>query len=250
MQSDYFIGRHDYRELTMGEKTAWFLAAIGAGLAFIVYKWGNPIVAAQIAENWASNVIGRGNQLSFSTLSNGIVEEIPSVLTDMATGVLGFNADLDTYSLARMGRSEGVDGEEYRMHVLLNDLASLQAQYGGGVYSSITALLIHSKIAAANGHYSAQNEGKRYSTAHDPFESDYALAQKVLSDRAAGTDIAQGATKFVDKSGPFYVHDPSTGETVKTDYQGIVDAWGAQGFTPIDNLPNATSNFVIFVKSA
>jgi hypothetical protein len=228
----------------MSDRTAWFLAGVGGILAFVVWKWGNPIVAAQIAENWAENLIGRGNALSQSTLSNGIVEEIPSVLQDMATAVLGFNAELDTYSLARMGRSEGVDGEEYRMHVLLNDLADLQRTYGTGVYSSITALLIHSKIAAADGHYSSQDEGKRYSTAHDPYEADYALAQKVLVDHASGEDPTGGAIKFVDKSGPFYVD----GE--KTDYDGLVAAWAANGLTPDDSLPNATTNFVVFRRNA
>lgn len=245
----------------MTEKQAWILAGAGVGLAWILWKYGNPIVAAQIAESWAVNLVGRGNQLSQSTLSSGIVEELPSVLVDMATAVLGFNADPDAYSLARMGRSEGVDGMEYRMHVALNDLAALQAQYGTGVYSSITALMTHSRNTntitlpdgskiGPNGRYSAQNEGKRYSTAHDPFEGDYALAQKVMADNAAGTDPTGGATKFVDKSGPFYVNDPSTGKTVETDYAGIVAAWGAQGYTPNDALPGATSNFVVFTKTA
>lgn len=227
----------------MNAKEWWILGGIAA-LGFVLFKWGNPIVAAQLAENWAVNLVGRGNQLSFSTLSNGIVEEVPSVLIDMTTAVLGFDADSDTYSLARMGRSEGVDGEEYRMHVLLNDLADLQATYGTGVYSSVTALLIHSKIAAADGHYSAQSEGKRYSTAHDPFEADYALAQKVMVDHASGNDPTGGAVKFVDKSGPFYV------DGAKTDYDGIVTAWAAQGLTPDDSLPNATTNFVVFRRTA
>lgn len=234
----------------MNARDWWIAGGIAAILGIVFWKWGNPIVAAQIAENWAVNLVGRGNQLSFSTLSNGIVEEVPSVLVDMATGVLGFDAEMNTYSLARMGRSEGVDGMEYRMHVALNDLAALQAQYGFGVYSSITALMIHSKKDAANGHYSSQDEGKRYSTAHDPFETDYALAQKVISDHDSGIDPTGGATKFVDKSGPFYIHDPVTGETVKTDYAGIVAAWAKDGYSPVDNLPNATSNFVVFQRLA
>lgn len=220
----------------------WFIAGGLAIAAFVIWKWGNPIVAAQIAENWAVNLVGRGNQLSYSTLSNGIVEEVPSVLVDMATGVLGFDVDIDTYSLARMGRSEGVDGMEYRMHVVLNDIADL-VSVGDTAYSTITKYMTHSKIAAANGHYSSQSEGKRVSTAHDPFEADYALAQKVIADHDAGNDPTGGAIKFVDKSGPFYID----GE--KTDYDGIVAAWTKQGLTPT-NLPNATSNFVVFQRTA
>lgn len=225
----------------MTERQLWIIGGAGLGVAFVLWKWGNPVTAIQIAENWAVNLVGRGNALSQSTLSNGIVEEIPDVLIDMATAVLGFNADVDTYSLARMGRSEGVDGMEYRMHVVLNDMADLVSK-GDTAYDTITKYMTHSKIAAANGHYSAQNEGKRVSTAHDPYEADYALAQKVQADHASGVDPTGGAIKFVDKSGPFYV------DGQQTDYDGIVAAWADQGLTP-QTLPDATSNFVVFVRA-
>jgi hypothetical protein len=226
----------------MTEREAWILGGAGIGLAFVIWKWGNPVTAAQIAENWAVNLVGRGNKLSDSTLTNDVVEEIPDVLIDMASAVLGFTADLDTYSLARMGRSEGVDGMEYRMHVALNDLRDLQSSYGNFVYSSVTALMIHSKIERADGHYSRQNLGKRYATTKDPYEADYALAQKVMADSVAGIDPTGGATKFVDKSGPFNVD----GE--ETDYAGLVTAWAKDGLTPA-TLPGATDNFVVFRRA-
>jgi hypothetical protein len=228
----------------MTERQLWFLGGAGAGLAFVVWKWGNPVVAAQIAEQWAVNLVGRGNKLSESTLDDdGVIEEVPSVLTDMASAVLGFDADTDTYSLARAGRSEGVDGMEYRMHVILNMLDADQARYGTGIYSSVTMLAIHSKNATADGHYSKQGLGKPFSTSKDPYESDYALAQKVRADHAAGTDPTGGAVKFVDKSGPFSLDgEPAT-------YDDIVAAWAKEGLIPDDTLPNATSNFVVFRKA-
>jgi hypothetical protein len=225
----------------MTNRELWYLGGAGVGLTLIVWKWGNPITAAQLGEQWMTNLVGRGNKLSSSTLTNGVIEETPETLLDAASNVLGFKADIDTYSLARMGRSEGVDGMEYRMHVMLNDLANLQATYGWGVYSSITALMIHSKNSAADDRYSSQDMGKRCSTAKDPYEADYALAQKVQSDHAAGNDPTGGATKFVDKDGSFYVNG------VKTDYAGLVANWS--NFTPT-NLPGATDNFVVFVKNA
>lgn len=212
--------------------------AVAGGVGFILWKWG--VAAPIIAAGYVVNTFSRGNKLSDSTVVSGVVSESPEVLTDMASAVLGFTADVDTYSLARMGRSEGVDGMEYRMHVLLNDLYDLQTRYGA-TYATVTDLLTHSRNASANGHYSAQNLGKRYSTAKDPYEGDYQLAAKVLRDRASGIDLVDGATKFVDKSGPFYVD----GE--KTDYSGIVAAWAKDGYRP-ESLEGATDNFVVFVK--
>jgi hypothetical protein len=225
------------------DKDAYILIGAGAGLAFVVWKWGNPVTAAQIAEQWAVNLIGRGNALSYGTLdSNGVIDEIPSVLNDQASAVLGFGSDQDTYSLARMGRSEGVDGMEYRMHVALNDMADLLSQ-GLTAYSTITNLMTYSKVASANGHYSKQSLGKRYSTAHDPYEGDYALAQKVLSDNASGVDPTGGAIKFIDKSGPLYVNG------TQVDYDTFVANWATEGLTP-STLPGATDNFVVFSRGA
>jgi len=213
--------------------------AAAAGVGFVLWKWGT--AAPVIAARWVMNTFNRGNKLSDSTLVDGVVQEIPEVLADMAAGVLGFYPDRDTLALARMGRSEGVDGMEYRMHVLINDWRDLNGRYPS-TYPTIESVLTHSKNSRADGHFSTQALGKRFSSSKDPFEGDYALAQKVMADNAAGIDPTNGATKFVDKSGPFYVD----GE--KTDYAGIVAAWGADGYQPVDNLPGATDNFVIFVK--
>ncbi len=221
-------------------RATYIALGVATGIGFILWNWG--VAAPIVAAGWIFNVFDRGSKLSDSTVVNGVVSESPEVLLDQASAVLGFTADQDTYSLARMGRSEGVDGMEYRMHVLLNDLYDLQTKYGS-TYATVTELLVHSKIPGADGRYSTQALGKRYATTRDPYEGDYLLAQKVLNDRSRGIDIADGATKFVDKSGPFYIdHQEAT-------YAELVSHWGASGFVPIDNLPGTTSNFVIFKKA-
>lgn len=221
-------------------RTLLYVGGVG-GVAYVLLRWRSPVAPVQIALDYVTNIVGRGNKLSDGTLVDGVVQEIPEVLQDMATAVLGVQADPNTLALARMGRSEGVDGMEIRMHVALNDLANLQRVYGYGVYSSMLALMTHSKIARADGHFSAQNLGKRYSTARDPFEADYALAQKVESDRANGIDLASGATKFVDKSG-FGV------QTGTGSYEDTAASWAAQGYVA-QNVDGASSNFVIFVPA-
>lgn len=216
------------------------LGAASAGVGFVLLKWG--VAAPSIAAGWVMNTFTRGNKLSESTIVDGVVQEIPEVLNDMAEAVLGFRPDPDTYALARMGRSEGVDGMEYRMHVALNMLAYDQSRYGTNIYSSFEALATHSKNSRADGHFSAQGLGKPFSTSKDPYEGDYALAQKVLADRAAGIDPTNGGLKFVDKSGPFSID----GETAT--YSDIVALWGKDGYTPLAPLPGASSNFVVFVN--
>lgn len=224
------------------DRATWWIGGVGLSLGYIIWKYGNPIVAAQIAEGYLTDFVGRGSKLSDSTLTGGIVQEVPEVLNDMASAVFGVSSDVDTYSLARMGRSEGVDGMEYRMHVALNDLDDLQSTYGSGVYSSITALMIHSKVIAADGHYSEQSQGKRYATSRDPYQADYALADKVRADHAAGNDPTGGALKFVDKSS--FAAQPGATQT----YDDVVAQWAADGLMP-QNLPGATSNFVVFVRA-
>lgn len=223
----------------MSQRT-YIAIAVAGGVAFILWNWG--VAAPIVAVGWVMNTFERGNKLSESSMVNGVVSESPEVVLDMASAVLGFRADQDTYSLARMGRSEGVDGMEYRMHVLLNDLYELQTRFGS-TYESVTELLIHSKVDRADGRYSEQGLGKRYSTSHDPYEGDYKLAAKVLADRERGIDLVDGATKFVDKSGPFKV------DGKVTDYNGLVASWAEDGLTPFDGLQGATSNFVVFKRT-
>lgn len=217
-----------------------------AGVAGVVglALWKGPEIAAQaqIAANYVGDWTVRGNQLYTGTLVGGVISEDPEVLREEAEAVLGYTADLDTLALAAMGRSEGVDGMEARMHVALNDLADLQSTYGTGVYSSISALMLHSKVAAANGHFSEQYLGKRYATDRMPYEGDYHLAEKVRNDHGNGIDPTAGAIKFVDKDS--FASQPGATLTFEQN-----DAnWRADGLVP-DSVDGASSNFVIYRKA-
>jgi hypothetical protein len=208
-------------------------AAVGAAL----WKYGgDPIAPAVVVAGYVANVFARGSVLTSSTLTNGIVDQAPAELVAAAADVLGYPADSETYALARMGRSEGVDGMEYRMHVALNELAASS-------YSSILSLLTHSKIAAANGMFSQQRYGKWASTSRDPYAGDYALADKVRQDHASGIDPTGGALRFVDKSA--FATQPGVTKT----YAEIVAKWGAEGLVPVEDLPGCSSDFVVFVRA-
>jgi len=215
-------------------------SALAAG--FLEWYWGaGPVAGAQIVADYVANAFERGRHLSSSTLSEGVVLETPAELQSRAAAVLGFMPDADTLALARMGRSEGVDGMAFRMHVLLNDLDNLRAHYPS-TYGSVVALLTHSKVARADGHFSAQGLGKRYSSAKDPYEGDYALAAQVLEEHAQGIDPTGGATKFVDRDGPLYV------DGQRATFDELAASWGREGLTPT-TIAGASDNFVIFVPA-
>jgi hypothetical protein len=218
-----------------------FVAAGVAGVAFLMWKYGGLLAPAAIAKAWVMNTFDRGRRLTTSTLdSAGVVVQTPGELLEQANEVLAESGDvatLDELALARMGRSEGVDGMEYRMHVALNDLDYLQGR-GYSVYSSVAALMLHSKISAANGRFSRQNLGKRYATSRDAYEGDLYLARAVIADHQAGIDPTGGARKFVDIDG--FATQPGA-----STYEDTVAAWAKEGLEP-KTLPGASSNFVVF----
>lgn len=224
----------------------------GAAALLGLAVWKGPQIADGVAQVAAGVVVGagyvtnmftRGNKLYDSTVdAAGVVTDDPDVLRMQAEAVLGYAADLDTLALATMGRSEGVDGMEARMHIALNHLDELQRQYGTGVYSSISALMLHSKNPAADGHFSEQYLGKWASTSKAAYEGDYHLAEKVRADRANGIDITDGALRFVDKD----AFSSQRGAT-KT-YAQVVAKWGADGYVP-GSVADATDNFVVFRRA-
>lgn len=213
--------------------------------------WGGGVLAALGLLAWKGpelvtatvDVIKRGGLLTHTRAVAGIVPDDPDDLVEAAAAALGRDVDRDAYSLARMGRSEGVNGMAYRMHVACNDLAALQATYGTGIYSSLTALMLRSKShPEANGHYSEQGLGKRYATIHDPYAGDLQLAEKVLADRQNGIDLAEGATKFYDKSSGGGV------QAGTTTYDAQAAIWAEEGYQPF-NVDGATDDFVLFRKA-
>lgn len=211
--------------------------------ALLLWKGQTVAAAVEVGAANVTNLFERGAKLSTSTLGkNGAVLEDPDELLQQAADTLGRDVDADKYALARMGRSEGVDGMRLRMHVALNDLDALQAQYGTNVYSSLLALMLHSKVAAGDGHYSQQQLGKRYSTSKDPYEGDYELAEAVYEERAAGIDPTGGATKFADKDS--FSSQPGATKTFAEN-----DAsWRASGLQPF-NADGASNNLVLYRKA-
>ena len=226
----------------LSKRQGIILGASALVAGFVEWYWGAGTVAGvQVVAGYVANVFARGSHLTSSTLVNDVVQETPAELEAAAANVLGFVPDADTYALARMGRSEGVDGMEYRMHVALNDLDQLRAHYPS-TYGSVVALMTHSKVARADGHFSRQNLGKRYATTSDPYEGDYKLAAQVIADHAQGVDPTGGATKFVDKDGPLYVGGQ------RATFDELAAAWGQEGLTPT-TLEGASDNFVVFVPA-
>jgi hypothetical protein len=211
----------------------------GGGLAILL---GLAVWKGKDAEIAVADLVGRGALLNHTFPVDGIVPDDPGfLLVDAQTNMGDPSVTADEYSIGRMGRSEGVNGMEYRMHVALNDLAELQRTYGTGIYSSVTALMLRSAShPEANGLYSSQDKGKRYATTRDPYAADVLLARKVLADRAGGIDLAQGATKFFDIS--------SGGSGGSVTYEEALASWTAQGYTPF-TVSGATDDFVLFSKT-
>lgn len=205
------------------------MGALALGGLLLLWKFGTR------AAGYVVNVFERGARLNHTTAVDGIVPDEPDNLIAEAAAVMGEEIGDDTYALARMGRSEGVDGMEFRMHVALNDLEALQVRHGRGVYSSVLAMMLHSKDPEADGRFSAQSRGKRYATTRDPYAGDVQLARKVRTDRENGIDPTFGAVKFVDKSG-------------LDDYPALVASWAKEGLEPL-TLDGASDNFVVFTRT-
>lgn len=219
----------------------WGGVAALVGLAF----WKGPALVAgvEIVAGTVGDFFARGSRLNSTTPdASGVIPDDPESLRAEASGVLGYEMSRDVYALARMGRSEGGDGRGARMHVALNDLDDLQARYGTGIYSDVWALMLHSKNARADGRFSQQYLGKRYSTSKDPYEGDVKLAEAVILEHARGIDPTGGAVKFVDKD----AFDSQPGST--STYEDKVEEWSNQGLEP-GYVDGASANFVVFRRA-
>jgi len=214
-------------------------ALVGGGVLLAALAWWKGGAAAVAVRD----VLLRGERLNHTTPVNEIVPDDPADLLAEAQAVMGDpSVTADEYSLGRMGRSEGVNGIRARMHVALNDLASLQRAYGTGVYSSVTALMLRSRdFPEANGLYSSQELGKRFATTRDPYSGDVLLAREVIADHAAGIDPSLGATKFFDVS--------SGGAGGSVSYEAALAKWTREGYEPF-TIATATDDFVLFRKAA
>lgn len=235
------------------------LIGIGAGIvviggvAWLLHQTGgdDPITGG------ISTVVDtfvRGKRLTNTSLdSSGNIPDSPQSLADQAVDAYGSNfaealniqtlaSDaLDVYALARMSRSEadasnGVDNRLVRLHVALNDYASVS--WAG----KLSELFTYSTHSGAKGLFGDQN-GRRYSTARDPYAGDIDLAIKAIVDHANGIDPSEGAVKFVDVNALGGVQ-PGT-----PSWEKLVAKWGQDGLTPV-HLDGQPADFYVFVRNA
>jgi hypothetical protein len=209
---------------------------IGGGLVAVLAFWKGRAAVQQVID-----FTTKGKHLTVTRPdASGVIPDDPDVLAAGASLVAGYDMPTDVYSLARMARSEGVDGKELRMHVAFNDLAELKKSHPA-TFQTITDLMTYSTLGEpAQGHYGDQI-GRRYATTRDPYENDARLALQVFRDRQAGIDKAAGAIKFVDKSA--FGKQPGT-----RTYADVLAEWTGDGLVPF-NLPSATSGFVLFRRA-
>lgn len=182
----------------------------------------------------------------------GYIDTDPESLAAMASLAVGVTVDTDEYSVARMIRSEGARQGLVRAHVAMNDLATFPYA------STLTGLLTYSTDTSRRGYYGKQyspavpadpDNGlpafpaankRRYSTAHDPYDSDVQLARQAIAERATGVDRVNGATKFVDKS--------SMGVQLGSGKFDALDAkWRADGLVPF-TLAELDDDLVFYKK--
>lgn len=182
-------------------KSPWTWLAAATGFALFYTPKGKSVMADTVLPLVKGPRVSQGLYIE----SLGIVTTSPEALRVQASNAMGESLTNDVYALARMIRSEGAKQGEVRAHVALNDLKTLP------FLKTLFGLLTYSTDEKRRGLYGAQwskavppnypeQNARRYATIQDPFKSDILLAKKVISDRAAGVDKAQGATKFIDKS--------------------------------------------------
>jgi hypothetical protein len=198
------------------------------------------VLVAPAAAAVARDLITRGARLTATELDDsGDIPDDPAALAAQAADTAGQDVSVATYTLARMLRSEagnhGPTSKLQRAHAALNDARN---HFGGDVVKCITA------SSRGQTGYGSQS-GRRYSTAQDPYENDLAIAEQAEEERAAGTDRAAGAEKFVNTSALGGVQ-PGT-----PSYDALLTTWGNQGFAPVD-LPddNDEPDLVFFAKVA
>lgn len=211
---------------------AWTLAGVSVAvlLGYLLFRQEEDGV---ITLGTVVDPLVRGARLNHSTLNDdGIVyDPAPSELLGEASEILGIDLDEDTYALARSGRSEGVDGMEARMHVMLTQ----SAEAGLSVFQLTVR---ESQHPDQDGYYGEQL-GRRWASSRDPYAGDVALAQRVIAERAQGIDPTGGAGRFFDKSG----FGKQSG-TIPA-WQSKLADWAREGFTGY-YYPRASKNFVLF----
>jgi hypothetical protein len=215
------------------DKRLWIgLAGFGGLVAALQLAGMDPVGNAAFA---VTDVFNKGDRLSYGTLNEvtGVVAETPEALRMAASTRMGRDIDANVYALARMLRSEGAKEGNLRVHVALNDLASLG-------WADAFTLITYSTDGNKKGRYGSQVT-RRYASSRDPYEGDVLTAEQAISENDRGFDPAQGATKFVDKSS--FGIQAGTGT-----FDALVQRWAADGLEPF-TLPDYGEDLVLFKKA-
>lgn len=204
------------------------LAALGFAYVFIKHQEGD-VTLETVADFLGA---GRGSKLNNTSVNDeGFVPDDPYDLLNEAREKMGYDIEQDVYALARSGRSEGKNGMEARMHVMMR-----QAEES---HSSVWDLTLRQLGSPKNGFFGTQR-GRRWASSRDPYEGDVKLAEKVYIEHNNGIDPTGGASRFVDKS--------AFGKQEGTRTYAEVEAqWRAEGYKPY-SYPDASSDFVLFKR--
>lgn len=196
------------------------------------------------------DVMNRGNKLTRATWYKGdegygFIQQSPDDLVIAASMALGRPIDKTVYTLARMIRSEGAAQGALRVHVLMNDLKRFK--YANNAHDLAT----FSNDKSRRGKYGKQWSGaylefpvanaRRYATSKDPYESDVKTVERALAEWHNGTDRAQGASKFLDKSALAF-------QTGARDFDTINREWTGDGYTAF-TLPQYGDDLVLYRRA-
>lgn len=211
-----------------------FLGAAGAVvIAYLMIKSDEGDVTFETIADWIglnkgrklNNTGGRKSGLN----AQGYIPEDPYALLNEARAIMGYDIEQDVYALARSGRSEGRNGMEARMHVMMT-----QAEESG---MTVWARTVSEPGNPSNGYFGEQR-GRRWASTEDPYEGDIKLAEEVYVQHNNGIDPTGGAGRFADKS--------SFGKQAGTrTYATVLAEWADEGYYAY-YFPDASHDFVLF----
>jgi len=209
----------------------WMLIGIAVILAVVAAQIMFPNAVSDVVQNALDFLdFRKGRKLNNTSVnSQGYIDVAPNTLIGEAEAIIGAEIPRDIYALARSGRSEGSNGMEARMHVMLT-----QAEESG---MDVFTRTVSQPGSVKDGYFGTQ-KGRRWASSRDPYEGDIALANKVVNDRAAGIDPTGGAGRFVDRSAF------GKQEGTRT-FDAVVAEWRSQGYEPY-YYPDASQDFVLF----
>ncbi len=218
----------------------WELLGAGLVLGAVGIVW--PLLDRDAPQWLPINWLTGGAKVDDVDASDaGWIEQEPQALAD-AAGV-----DLETYSLARAGRSEGGASKGKRVAVMWAMMNHARRANGGDITATVTG----PAKAPAPGLYGAQNipHGKggaaRYvSTRFSPRTEDITLAQQIQAGEIS--DPTRGSEFFFEPAlQELLVASGETGYSAGA--QTVINRWKANGYEPV-HAPGALG--VLFFRKA